>query len=54
MAIRYASPTVDPVTGVLAPVVGARLDVCSKNILPVTPSYWLTAADQTDSVQVGR
>ncbi|XP_047191720.1 uncharacterized protein si:dkey-103g5.4 isoform X2 [Scophthalmus maximus] len=52
VAIRYASPTVDPVTGVLAPVVGARLDVCSKNILPVTPSYWLTAADQTDSVQV--
>ncbi|XP_040902498.1 uncharacterized protein LOC121187356 [Toxotes jaculatrix] len=52
VAIRYGSQTVDPVTGVLAPVVGARLDVSRKNILPVTASYWLTMADQTDSVQV--
>ncbi|XP_071353450.1 uncharacterized protein [Trachinotus anak] len=52
VAIRYGSQTVDPVTGVLAPVVGARLDVSRKNVLPVTASYWLTVADQTDSVQV--
>lgn len=53
VAIRYGSQTVDPVTGVLAPVVGARLDVSRKNVLPVTALYWLTVADQTDSVQVG-
>ncbi|KAG7479263.1 hypothetical protein JOB18_021861 [Solea senegalensis] len=52
VAIRYGSQTVDPVTGVLAPVVGARLDVTRKNILPVSASYWLTVVDQTDSVQV--
>lgn len=52
VAIRYGSQTVDPVTGVLAPVVGARLDVSRKNVLPVTASYWLTVAEQTDSVQV--
>lgn len=53
VAIRYGSQTVDPVTGVLAPVVGARLDVSRKSIVPVTASYWLTVVDQTDSVQVG-
>ncbi|KAJ4935626.1 hypothetical protein JOQ06_017157 [Pogonophryne albipinna] len=52
VAIRYGSQTVDPVTGVLAPVVGVRLDVSRKNVVPVTASYWLTVADQTDSVQV--
>ncbi|XP_060928461.1 uncharacterized protein si:dkey-103g5.4 [Limanda limanda] len=52
VAIRYGSQTVDPVTGTLAPVVGARLDVSRKHILPVTASYWLTVADQTDGVQV--
>ncbi|XP_038549320.1 uncharacterized protein si:dkey-103g5.4 [Micropterus salmoides] len=52
VAIRYGSQTVDPVTGVLAPVVGARLDVSRKNVVPITASYWLTVADQTDSVQV--
>ncbi|XP_059188168.1 uncharacterized protein si:dkey-103g5.4 isoform X2 [Centropristis striata] len=52
VAIRYGSQAVDPVTGVLAPVVGARLDVARKNVVPVTASYWLTSADQTDSVQV--
>ncbi|CAK6968135.1 uncharacterized protein si:dkey-103g5.4 isoform X2 [Scomber scombrus] len=50
--IRYGFRTVDPVTGVLAPVVGARLDVSRKIVVPVTASYWLTVADQTDSVQV--
>ncbi|XP_068440228.1 uncharacterized protein si:dkey-103g5.4 isoform X2 [Clinocottus analis] len=52
VAISYASQTVDPVTGVLTPVVGARLDVSRKNVVPVTASYWLMVADQTDSVQV--
>ncbi|KAK9520852.1 hypothetical protein VZT92_020711 [Zoarces viviparus] len=52
VAICYASQTVDPVTGVLTPVVGARLDVSRKYVVPVTASYWLTVADQTDSVQV--
>ncbi|XP_051254705.1 uncharacterized protein si:dkey-103g5.4 isoform X3 [Dicentrarchus labrax] len=52
VAIRYGSQTVDPVTVVLAPVVGARLDLCRKTVVPVTASYWLTVADQTDSVQV--
>ncbi len=54
VAIRYGSQTVDPVTGMLAPVVGARLDVSRKNVLPVTASYWLTVAEQTVSVQVGK
>lgn len=53
MAIRYGSQAVDPVTGVLAPVVGARLDVSRKTVVPVTASYWLTVEDHTDSVQVG-
>lgn len=52
VAIRYGSQTVDPVTGVLAPVVGARLEVSRKTVVPVTASYWQTVADQTDSVQV--
>lgn len=54
VAIRYGSHTVDPVTGVLAPVVGARLDASSKTIVPVTSFYWLMVAHQTDSVQVGK
>ncbi|XP_041849904.1 uncharacterized protein si:dkey-103g5.4 isoform X3 [Melanotaenia boesemani] len=51
VAIRYGSQTVDPVTGLLAPVVGARLDVVKKIIVPVTASYWLMMAEQLDSVQ---
>lgn len=53
MAIRYGSQTVDPVTEVLAPVVGARLDVSRRKIVPVTSFYWLLMADQTDNIQVG-
>lgn len=53
VAIRYGSQTVDPVTEVLAPVVGARLDVSRKKIVPVTSFYWLLMADQTDNIQVG-
>jgi len=44
---------VDPVTGVLAPVVGARLDVSRKTIVPVTVSNWLSMCDHVDTVQVG-
>lgn len=53
MAIRYGSQTVDPVTEVLAPVVGARLDVSRKKVVPVTSFYWLIMIHQTDHIQVG-
>lgn len=52
VAIRYGSQTIDPVTGLLAPVVGARLDVYRKNVVPITASYWMMMAEQTDSAQV--
>ncbi|XP_036006035.1 uncharacterized protein si:dkey-103g5.4 [Fundulus heteroclitus] len=52
VAIRYGAQAVDPVTGLLAPVVGARLDLSRKNIVPVTSSFWLMMAEQTDGVQV--
>lgn len=54
VAICCGSQTVDPVTGVLAPVVGVRLDVSRKTVVPVTASYWLTVVEQTDSAQVGK
>ncbi|CAG6003331.1 unnamed protein product [Menidia menidia] len=50
--IRYGSQTLDPVTGLLAPVVGARLDVSKKTIVAVTASYWLMMAEQSESLQV--
>lgn len=53
VAIRYGSQTVDPVTEVLAPVVGARLDVSRRKVVPVTSFYWLLMAEQTDNIQVG-
>lgn len=53
VAIRYGSQTVDPVTEVLAPVVGARLDVSRRKVVPVTSFYWLLMADQADNIQVG-
>lgn len=53
MAIRFGSQTVDPATEVLAPVVGARLDVSRRKVVPVTSFYWLLMADQTDNIQVG-
>ncbi|XP_057695565.1 uncharacterized protein si:dkey-103g5.4 isoform X2 [Corythoichthys intestinalis] len=52
VAIRYGLLAVDPVTAMLAPVVGARLDVLTNTVVPVTASYWLAMADQTDSMQV--
>ncbi|KAK7882559.1 hypothetical protein WMY93_028733 [Mugilogobius chulae] len=51
-AIRYGSQTVDPVTGIVTPVVGARLDISRKTVVPLTASYWLTMTEQTDSVQM--
>lgn len=51
-AIRYGSQTVDPVTGGLARVVGARLDASRRTVIPVTVTYWLAMSDQPDSVQV--
>ncbi|XP_061637981.1 uncharacterized protein si:dkey-103g5.4 isoform X4 [Phyllopteryx taeniolatus] len=52
VAIRYGSQAVDPVTAAVAPVVGARLDVFTNTVVPITASYWLAVADQTDSMQV--
>ncbi|CAJ1065477.1 uncharacterized protein si:dkey-103g5.4 isoform X1 [Xyrichtys novacula] len=52
VAIRYGSQTVDPVTGLLAPVVGARLDASRKTVVPVTASYWQMILDQNDSQQL--
>ncbi|XP_017284465.2 uncharacterized protein si:dkey-103g5.4 [Kryptolebias marmoratus] len=51
VAIRYGSQTIDPETGLLAPVVGARLNVYRKTIVPMTASYWMMMAEQTDSAQ---
>ena len=51
--IRIGALTVDPVTGVLAPVVGARLDMSRKTIVPVTVSNWTTTCDHLGTVQVG-
>lgn len=53
VAIRYGSQTIDPVTGALARVVGARLDTARQTVIPVTVSYWLAVLDQPDSVHVG-
>ncbi|KAL7831745.1 hypothetical protein AOLI_G00292930 [Acnodon oligacanthus] len=50
--IRFGARTVDPVTGMLAPVVGARLDVWKRTIVPTTVSQCLTVGDTTDSVLV--
>lgn len=52
VAIRYGSQTIDPVTGLMATVVGIRLDVLKKTAVPVTAAYWLMMAEQTNSVQV--
>lgn len=42
----------DPVTGVLAPVVGASLDVWKRTVVPVTVSQILTLGENPDSVTV--
>ncbi|KAL1260729.1 hypothetical protein QQF64_008556 [Cirrhinus molitorella] len=50
--IRFGAQTVDPVTGVLAPVVGANLDVWKRTVVPVTVSQILTLGENPDSVTV--
>ncbi|XP_067222022.1 uncharacterized protein si:dkey-103g5.4 isoform X4 [Chanodichthys erythropterus] len=50
--IRFGAQTVDPVTGVLAPVVGANLDVWKRTVVPVTVSQILTLGENPDSVMV--
>lgn len=42
----------DPVTGVLAPVVGVNLDVWKRTVVPVTVSQILTLGENPDSVMV--
>ncbi|XP_060754032.1 uncharacterized protein si:dkey-103g5.4 isoform X2 [Neoarius graeffei] len=48
--IRFGAQTIDPVTGVVAPVVGARLDVWKRTVVPVTVSQCLTMRETPDSV----
>ncbi|KTF80235.1 hypothetical protein cypCar_00019259, partial [Cyprinus carpio] len=50
--IHFGAQTVDPVTGVLAPVVGASLDVWKRTVVPVTVSQILTLGENPDSVTV--
>lgn len=50
--IRFGAQTVDPVTGVVGPVVGARLDVLKRTVVPVTVSQCLNIRDTPDSVLV--
>nr|XP_017206661.1 uncharacterized protein si:dkey-103g5.4 isoform X1 [Danio rerio] len=50
--IRFGVQTVDPVTGVIAPVVGANLDVWKRVVVPVTTSQILMLGENPDSVTV--
>lgn len=52
--IRFGEQTVDPVTGVISSVVGARLDVWKRTVVPVTMSQHLTLRETPDSVLVRR
>ncbi|XP_048122972.1 uncharacterized protein si:dkey-103g5.4 [Alosa alosa] len=47
-----AEGKVDPVTGALSAVVGARLDVVKRSVVPVTVSHLMSLRDNADSVQV--
>ncbi|XP_041924787.1 uncharacterized protein si:dkey-103g5.4 [Alosa sapidissima] len=49
--IRLGVQTVDPVTGALSAVVGARLDVVKRSVVPVTVSHLMSLRDNADSVQ---
>ncbi|CAL1570452.1 unnamed protein product [Knipowitschia caucasica] len=49
-AIRYGSRTIDPATGIVAPVVGARLDISRKSVVPLTAPLWLSISEKTDSI----
>ncbi|XP_057207593.1 uncharacterized protein si:dkey-103g5.4 [Triplophysa rosa] len=50
--IRLGAQTIDPVTGVLAPVIGASLDVWKRTVAPVTVSQYLASGENPDSVIV--
>ncbi|KAJ8368257.1 hypothetical protein SKAU_G00082850 [Synaphobranchus kaupii] len=50
--IRIGARTVDPVTGTVETVVGARLDVLRQTVVPVTVSYSLTGRENFDKAQV--
>lgn len=52
VAISFGALTVDPVTGVLAPVVEVFLDVSRQTAVPVTASYCLALGDNPDSVLI--
>ncbi|XP_046891896.1 uncharacterized protein si:dkey-103g5.4 [Hypomesus transpacificus] len=52
VAIRCGALAIDPVTGGLAAVVGARLDPSTRTVVPVTAPYWLALGEQPDSIQV--
>ncbi|TSQ58039.1 hypothetical protein Baya_11465 [Bagarius yarrelli] len=43
--IRFGAQTVDPVTGVVASVIGARLDVFKRTVIPVTVSQHISTSD---------
>ncbi|KAK1786518.1 hypothetical protein P4O66_017646 [Electrophorus voltai] len=48
--IRLGAQTVDPVTAVLVSVVGARLDVWKRTVVPVTTSQCVTIGESPDCV----
>ncbi|KAM9469539.1 uncharacterized protein Hap1MRO34_013970 [Clarias gariepinus] len=48
--IRFGAQTVDPVTGVVAPVVGVQLDVWNRTVVPVTASQCLNIRETPDMV----
>ncbi|XP_028817043.1 uncharacterized protein LOC114768840 [Denticeps clupeoides] len=50
--IRLGALAVDPVTGVLAPVVGVRLDVLKKTVVPVTVSQYLAIGHSPDTIEM--
>lgn len=50
--IRFGVQTVDPVTGVLAPVIGASLDVWKRIVAPVTASQYLASGENPHGVMV--
>lgn len=52
--IRFGAQTIDPVTGVVAPVVGARLDFWKRTVVPVTVSQCLTIREAPDIVLVSK
>ncbi|KAG7471356.1 hypothetical protein MATL_G00123760 [Megalops atlanticus] len=50
--IRIGARTADPVTGVVGPVVGARVDLLKNTVVPITASYSLSVMENTNRSQV--